>query len=450
VRSFFIQLFLCFWIATFGIMAATLVFFRGWPSDSLPGMREPIQKLMNQAAQLAVEGVAVQGCDFLLKAHSTDITVFNSSYRQVCGSSFDPQLVPHPGDGAGSRWVARGQDNFQTGSMHDANGILWYYVVKIPKDRRPPFFPPLPLTALPSSAIVSLLFAYFLARPVRALSNAIRDFSAGDLSARASVRSVLPGFGGGSDLETLRRDFNSMADRIQHLIEAHQNLIRDVSHELRTPLARIRMALELVREEPESPGLYLLRMEAECARLDQLLSGILHLSHLGRTETLNQANLIPLVPLIEKIVDDVRLEADRASIRVVFQSPPIAAVVRGDAELLRQAVENVVRNAIRFSPTGGIVELTMHLTSVESNTQLVEDLEIRVNDRGPGISDTNLETVFDPFFRVASDAKNAPEGFGVGLAIARQAVRLHNGHIFAERRAGGGLTVGITLPSEQS
>jgi two-component system, OmpR family, sensor histidine kinase CpxA len=440
VKSFFIQLFLCFWVATFGIMAATFVFLRDQPASAPPKMLEPVEQLTTRLVQLSIQEVRSQGCESALDVQVDDISLFGPTHRPVCAAHASSDLVSNLDDNAVPRWIRRGTDIFQVGSMRDPTGGLWYYVARIPEAPEPGVLLPFAYTALPSSALVSLLFAYFLARPVRALSTTIRAFSAGDLSARATVPKGILGSGGSGDLETLTRDFNAMATQIQSLVEAHQTLIRDVSHELRTPLTRIRMALELTREEPESSAHYLVRMDGECARLDQLLSGILRLSQVGRLETIERIHILDLAAVIRMIIEDARLEATQQGVSLDFRSSA-KAMVRGDPELLRQAIENVVRNAIRFSPSSEAVEVYLETKPGGAGTALVT-----VQDRGPGMSKANLEKVFAPFFRVPSDAKDAPAGFGVGLAIAQQVVHLHHGTISADRRPGGGLMVAIALP----
>ena len=436
MKGFFIQLFLCFWVATFGIMAATFLFLRDQSSSTPPKMLEPVEQLTTRSVQLAIQGVRSQGCEFARGIH-VDISLFGATHRPLCATNAGYDLVSNLDDHAKPQWVRRGSDIFQVGSMRDPTGGLWYYAARIPEAPRPGFLLPFSYAALPSSALVSLLFAYFLARPVRALSTTIRAFSAGDLSARAAVPRGIPGSGGSGDLEALTRDFNAMATQIQSLVEAHQTLIRDVSHELRTPLTRIRMALELTREEPESSAPYLVRMDTECARLDQLLSGILRLSHVGRIDMIERADILDLAAVIRMIIEDAMFEANQQGVSIDFRLSA-KAMVHGDPELLRQAIENVVRNAIRFSPSGEAVEVYLE---TKPGAALMT-----VQDRGPGMSKVNLENVFVPFFRVPSDAKDAPAGFGVGLAIAQQVVRLHNGIISADKRPGGGLMVAIALP----
>jgi two-component system sensor histidine kinase CpxA len=440
VKSFFIQLFLCFWVATFGIMAATFVFLRDQSASAPPKMLEPVEQLTTRLVQLSIQEVRSGGCETAWGVHVDDISLFGPTHRPVCAAHANSDLVSSLDDNAAPRWIRRGADIFQVGSMRDPTGGLWYYAVRIPEAPKPGILLPFAYAALPSSALVSLLFAYFLARPVRALSTTIRAFSAGDLSARAAVPRGIPGSGSSGDLEALTRDFNAMAAEIQSLVEAHRTLIRDVSHELRTPLTRIRMALELIREEPESSGPYLVRMDLECARLDQLLSGILRLSHVGRLETIERTHTLDLTAVIGMIIEDASFEAKQRAISLDFRSSA-NAMVHGDPELLRQAIENVVRNAIHFSPSGETVEVRLENAPGDAGAALVTVL-----DRGPGMSMVNLENVFAPFFRVPSDAKDAPAGFGVGLAIAQQVVRLHNGVISADRRPGGGLMVTIALP----
>ncbi len=303
---------------------------------------------------------------------------------------------------------------------------------------RPPRPEPLPawvpLTfGLFASLMFSALLAWYLTRPVRHLRQAFAALADGRLDTRVGSR-----MGGRRDeIADLGRDFDAMAERLQQLVDAQRRLLHDVSHELRSPLARMQAAIGLAEQDASRMPAVLERVEREAARLDELVGGLLTLSRLRAGAEDAPESEVDLIDLAAAVVDDARFEA-RAGGRDVILTGEGELRLRGRAALLRRALENVVRNAVRYSAPGSAV--TVAVTAAHGAAILT------VSDRGPGVPEAELDHLFEPFHRVGNDPT---PGFGLGLAIARRAVELHGGRIVARNRDGGGLEVEITLPLQR-
>ncbi len=282
-----------------------------------------------------------------------------------------------------------------------------------------------------ASALLALLLANYLVRPVRSLRRATRRIAEGDLAAR-----VGPQLDHGV-LAELGEDFDTMAARVEALIEARERLLSDVSHELNSPLARLRVALELARGKAgEGAQAPLDRIEREAERLAALVDEILTLTRLDRAEGIERAS-VDLRAVVLDVARDAAFEA-RASEADVRLGEVADARLEGDVELLRRALDNVVRNALRFTAEGTAVEVSMSRDGDEAR--------VRVRDHGPGVPDDALARIFEPLYRVEPDRGRSTGGAGLGLAIARRGVALHGGRIEARNADGGGLEVCLTLP----
>lgn len=305
---------------------------------------------------------------------------------------------------------------------------------------RPPPLPhhlPLPLPLLPilAGSIVSLLFAallaWYFARPIRNLRAAFESVAGGKLETRIGTS-----MGRRKDeLADLGKDFDHMAGRLQNLLDAQRRLLHDVSHELRSPLARLQAAADLMRQQPERSAEFVERIERDTSRMDKLVGELLTLARLdaGMAGTLDEE--VDLREVVADVAEDARFETNekRCTIEVDMSGPVTA---RGNHELLYRAIENVVRNAVRHSPDGGTVNISVH--SVDGR------LRVTVADGGPGVFGGDLAAIFDPFFRGASG--DSLSGYGLGLAITRRIVEAHGGSASASNQAKGGLVVTMFLP----
>lgn len=306
----------------------------------------------------------------------------------------------------------------------------------MPGPMGPRFQPLTPWVPLAAAVLASLLFSFVLAwyfsRPIRALRQAFDAAAGGDLAPRfAHAGGKL-----GSELDDLGRDFDRMTARLRSLMDGQTRLLHDVSHELRSPLARLQAAIGLAHQQPDKAAASLERIERESVRMDKLVGELLTLARLEAGAIRARQEEISMADLLDQIADDASYEAASQRRSVVLESEA-DVVVMGQTDLLGRAIENVVRNAIKHSPEGGQVQL--HMQAMADSGQL----SIRVLDRGPGVTDAELEAIFQPFFR-ASNAGS--EGHGLGLAIAQHVIEAHGGSIRASNREGGGLCVELLLP----
>ena len=283
-----------------------------------------------------------------------------------------------------------------------------------------------------SGLILCYLLALYLTSPIRKLREATNQLAEGDLSTRVAQK-----VGRRRDeIADLAKDFDSMAERIETLLLSQQRLTRDISHELRSPLARMNVALEIAKKKslPEmAPQLQ--RIETESQRLNDMISRLLTLSKLESGSQDFERYDINLKNLVEQVASDADFEAaaKNRSVRVVRADD---CRMKGSEALIRSAVENVLRNAVRYTKEGTAVEVSL------SNGD--EKARITVRDHGEGVPDTELANLFRPFYRVGEARDRGSGGTGLGLAIAEQAVRLHKGTISAKNE-NDGLAVEIVL-----
>jgi two-component system sensor histidine kinase CpxA len=295
------------------------------------------------------------------------------------------------------------------------------------------------------SVVVTFFLAVLIVLPLRRLRAAARQIASGNLSARVNAgffSRILARLSLRDDIDGLMRDFNAMAERLQSLVNAQKLLLRDVSHELRSPLARLAVALELAKDGPgDSIPVHLARIERESLRLNSLIGHILSFSYIESICDLRRSVDLSLNTLVQELLPDVQYEAEGRHCHIVT-STPRDFIVTGDSDMLRHAVENIVRNAIRYSPAGGTVEINIDTEEKDGRRGAV----LRVSDTGPGVAEEKLNLILNPFYRAEDSRRGATSGFGIGLAIADRAAHLHAGQIVARNRKGGGLVVEMSLP----
>ena len=288
----------------------------------------------------------------------------------------------------------------------------------------------LPLLLLFFSFIAAIAVALTLSRPLRQLQQKNLQFASGDLSTRAGNLAERQ-----DELGELARGFDEMASKISDLLENQQRLLRDISHDLRTPLTRAQLAIAL--EQRQQNGEQLPRLSQELERIDQLLASLLIYSRLDAGQYPLEVTDTDLVGLLEELIDVNQLEAAARDQRLHYQGPSECSC-RVDSMLLGRALENIVRNAIKYAPADSRIDVDLQVTP--------EQLTLQISDQGPGIPADALQKIFDPFYRVSDSRNSATGGTGLGLAIAAQAVRQHKGQIRAELPDSGGLRIVITLP----
>jgi len=308
------------------------------------------------------------------------------------------------------------------------DGRYWFFFI-VPRARVGSWFlQPEHVFVMAAAVFFCYWLALYLTRPVRKLQKAVELFGHGDLSARAGATRQ-------DELGDLARAFDRMAGRIQTLLTAERRLLLDISHELRSPLARLAVAIELARSG-EEPDLALNRIQKEADRLNSLVGQLLQVTRAEGDPASLRREPVRLDQLVKQLVEDSSLEASSRHCQLRYeQREPVT--LAGDAELLRRAVENVIRNAIRHAPPQSDVEVKL----TRNNGRVVVD----VRDHGPGVPEEALPRLFDPFYRVETDRNRTSGGIGLGLSIARRAIELHKGAIRA-RNARPGLEVELDLP----
>jgi two-component system sensor histidine kinase CpxA len=282
-----------------------------------------------------------------------------------------------------------------------------------------------------AAVLVCLALAHYIASPILHLRSVSRRIATGDLSARVRARLTR----GRDEIAELSKDFNLMAEEIEILLHSQSQLLQAISHEMRSPLARLTLAAGLAKANgaSESDGL-LERIETEAERIERMLSQLLTLARLDRGATSFPRTPVELSSLLSDIVSDASFEgsATKCSVILTHADP---CLVEGSDALLRSAIENVIRNAVRYTGESSTVEVSLKL-----DNSLRQDMAvIHVTDEGPGVPAAELSQIFKPFYRVSSARDRETGGTGLGLAITDRAVHLYDGSVAARNRIEGGL-----------
>ena len=290
-----------------------------------------------------------------------------------------------------------------------------------------------------SSGLVCYLLARYLTAPVVRLRAATQRLAAGDLSARAGGLAARRR----DEMAQLVRDFDTMAERLEATVNAQARLLNDISHELRSPLARLSVASALAHQRSGVEAHSALeRIDLEAERLNELIGGLLTIARLDSGNDARQKSPIALGEMVEGIAADADFEARGRNCRVESAIKEDCVVV-GVPVLLHSAIENVVRNAARYTREATSVQVTLERGQGDGGPEAV----IRIVDSGPGVPEEELDKLFRPFYRIDDARGRQTGGVGLGLAISERAVRLHGGTVKASNRPEGGLQVEIRLPS---
>ncbi|MGZ5006539.1 MAG: ATP-binding protein [Methylobacter sp.] len=301
------------------------------------------------------------------------------------------------------------------------------------RPRRPPS-PRLPILAgIFASLLFSAALAWYFAKPIRGLRNAFAALAQGNLDTRVGTS-----MGKRRDeLSDLGRDFDHMAGQIHSLVHAQQRLLNDVSHELRSPLARIQAAIGLAQQQPEKQQAMLGRIERESQRMNDLVGELLVLSRLEAGVDRGENHEFDIGGLLDDIVEDARFEAERHQVAIRYAGIE-ETLVKGRSELLHRAIENVLRNALQHCKKGGEVAVSAYFDTAKRR------LQVMIDDQGPGVAESDLSVIFEPFF--SSGDRSKADSIGLGLAIAYRAIEAHGGRIHANNRPQGGLRVQMEIP----
>lgn len=450
MKSLFLKIFISFWLAqALFIVLAILVMlaFRPQRNATWETLRSTT---LAESIDAYESGGTKQAREYLenlqMKQH-VRAYVFDEQGMEISGRSSPGwaehvaagrPLPPHPG-----MIFPRPQILTESRASNDGHH-LYTIAMELPPGPRVFFGPwgiPMPglIIAVLSSGIVCYFLSWYMTKPVTRLRAATQQLAAGDLTARAGD----PNNKGRDEIAGLVRDFDTMAGRLESLVKAQSRLLNDISHELRSPLARLNVALGLARQRsgPESATM-LERIELEAGRLNELIGRLLTLARMEDGEQRVPSSPALLDEIVLSVAEDAEFEAQARHCHVHSEIPAGRWGVRGDESLLHSAIENVVRNAIRYTREGTTVEI--HLEKRESGGR--EEAVVRVTDCGDGVPPDALEKLFQPFYRLDDARGRQTGGVGLGLAITERAVRFHGGRVSATNRAEGGLMLEIHLP----
>jgi signal transduction histidine kinase len=453
-RSLYLKIFLWFWLA---MIVINVAFFAAValtrPTPTRRSWRDLAQTGAN--AQKAAETFEQSGSGALAAAlqateknSGVGATLFDESGHELSGRSVPPgasELLARVAESRDLEFNFAGPGTLVARPVVSAKGQRYIYIAHIP---RPPFQSLWQTQAIRLLIILVIggIFCYWLARyvttPLFKLRTTTNQLAEGHLGARVSTNLSKRR----DEVGDLGRDFNTMAERLESMVKAQQRLLGDISHELRSPLARLGVALGLARQRSgaEANGA-LDRIERESDNLNEMISQLLTLTRLESGTDGRKRSEVDLDALVREVSEDADFEARslNRSVQVVASDK---CSIDGVEELLRSAVENVVRNAVRFTPEGTAVEVALRKQNGSRDNFAV----ISVRDRGNGVPAESLEKIFRPFYRT-EDARDRQSGggTGLGLAITERAVRMHGGTVQAVNAAEGGLAVEMRfhLPS---
>jgi len=446
MKSLFLRIFLWFSASTLLLMlvGASGVIFNS-PGTFTTGWQQlgrgAIRSVGRTAAELYEDGGATELENYfrgLTEDTGMLVALLNSSGRALGGSQFTPEPAVE------GKLVGSAEEAVVVMPLYRVAGIRltgpsgkpYVFVMTVPGrpgERGRVFV----IAFLLMGGVLCFLLARHLTSPMIQLRGLTSRFSQGDLTARIVSSKLLQRR---DEIGGLARDFNQMAARIETLLRAQHRLLADVSHELRSPLTRLSLALGLMKRRGEADARgSMARMEREVERLNHLIGQLLTLSRLENLDSAPQMEPIDLSALVQEIAVDADFEAasmDR-SVRLAECS---ACTMRGSRDLMRSAVENVVRNALKYTRPGTQVQVRLARANGSGVATIV------VEDEGPGVPSDELAHVFEPFYRVDEARDRQSGGAGLGLAITHQVVTLHGGSVVAANREGGGLELRMMLP----
>ena len=450
MKSLFLKIFLSFWLAfaLFLVLAILVTLaFRPRASSWEALLATALNESVNTYEERGKSGLR-EYLDNLERTQHVRAFLFNENMEEVSHRGAPEWAVRVAGGGPRvphEGFIFPAPPPVLRDSRASSDGMHRYTLILSPPPGPRLFLGPrgLPIPgliiAVISSGVVCYFLAWFLTMPVVRLRTAARQLAAGDLTARTGA----PSSHRRDEVAGLMRDFDAMAERIETLVKAQSRLLNDISHELRSPLARLNVALGLARQRsgPESATM-LERIELEAARLNELIGRLLTLARMEDGEQHVPSTLVLLDEVVLDVADDAEFEAQARRCHVHSEIPAGSWVVRGDPSLLHSAIENVVRNAIRYTREDSTVEIQLEKTVSATRAEAV----VRVTDCGDGVPPDALEKLFQPFYRIDDARGRQTGGVGLGLAITERAVRFHGGRVAASNRAEGGLVVEIHLP----
>jgi len=448
MRSIFLRIFLWFWL-TMVLIALSLAFFWNLESESSSRPESLTASAVNMYAVSVAETFDSRGpqaanalLDKLqLNAHIR-AELLDVNLQVLVGSpgSLDLPLLSRAKTSTQPQIQLSGDVADAATAVRTQSGKNYIFAAEIPH-RAGGLFHGSASQLLPRwgiailiSGLICYILTRYLTQPVLRLRSAASVVAAGDFSVR-----ITSGLAERRDeMGELVRDFNEMAAQIERLMETQQQLLRDISHELRSPLARLNVALELARKSAGRESMSALdRIEHESERLNEMIGRLLTLAKIKTLIDPPEQTTVSLRPLLDQIAHDASFEAAAKNCRVEV-SGASACELHGSPELLHSAIENIVRNAVRYAPPDSAIRIGLSCQS--------EACRISVTDEGPGVPQPELDRIFLPFYRLSNSREHKSGGTGIGLAITQEVARLHGGTVKASNAQPHGLVVEMNLP----
>lgn len=445
----FLTIFMWFWFSAWGIFAVMFLVnhLKGIRQVSAPSMYATIAPILAAEAVRTYEVDGSAAFDRFSKGKTTEarrLYLLDGYYRDVLSGSVT-------NEGLKLAHAARTGQLYMLGNsiaaykLVSASGRPYILLIYLSDSVRIELIEALVGKNLPYTislvllvSVLCVVLAYHIAAPIHSIQSTARRVAQGDLKARVPSN-VAKRF---DELSALAKDFDSMVDRLELLIETQRNLLNSVSHELRSPLARINLVVAMLKERYAGDANDLFQhLDRDVERVDVLIGQLLTLSRLESGITSSVRENVDVAQLVEETVADCHFEAEVAGKSVSFHKTDALILANADAHALRSACENVIRNAVRFTQTGTNVDVVLKIERTGSEPQGV----LFIRDSGPGVPEESLYAIFEPFYRVVSEGQY-PTGNGLGLAIAAQAIRLHGGKIHASNLRPTGLEVTIRVP----
>lgn len=444
--SVFIKVFVGFWLISITVLASWSLanrYFELMPVASQrpgerPGPPPQFMLQLNYKLQHAAKNELSALVEDAREQQDIEIYLFNRRGEEILGKTVPPnvtRLAAQRHKPRRHKIIRQGRSHFAVQTIYRQGEAPLKAVIQWRAPRA--FIAALgesPLLRLSLAVLISGALCYllsrFVTRRLRELRSASKRLSDGELDTRINVQDR-----GGDETDQLARDFNHMAEQLQQRIESGKRLLTDVSHELRSPLARLRIGLALAQEQPERTAEHLQLIERETERLDELIGQLLS----SQVEQLVLDRHIDLRALLQDIAQSADFEARAEQKRAEFTSSLDQAVVASADDLLQKCFENIIRNAVKYTPAGTTVSINLDKT--EGSFMIV------VEDCGSGVPEEELGRIFEPFYRVDDARTRASGGHGLGLSIAHRAIIQHGGTIVAQNGENG-LKVIITLPAE--
>lgn len=436
MRSLFWRIFASFWLAIALVAGLSLLLGRALNQDAWVLSHHPALKNFAERWSTVYEQQGPAAAQELLEKRKRrfriDTQVLDADGQPLVRGTFPPRAMAFEARESNERRLPwrRLTEEYST-----PNGENYLFIHRIPHPeladwQRDGLFWPLSALAIALIVLtaVSVLLTLSITRPLGRLRGAVHDLGQTTYQQNSLARLASRS----DEFGVLARDFNRMGSRLQDMIGSQRQLLRDVSHELRSPLARLRIALALTeRASPAEREQLWGRLTQECDRLEALIGEILALARVDADT--GAAQVFELQPLLDEVQANARLLAPEQDLRIGMTHPALS--LPGWPDMLRSALDNLLRNALRFNPAQQPIEI-----SVSADNGL---LRIAVRDHGPGAPEEILARLGEPFFRAPNQQA---AGHGLGLAIARRAAERHGGRLLLGNHPQGGFVATLELP----